>query len=306
MTIDKAVEEYLANLRRKGYSAKTINAYAFDLDKFVKYLNETIEIRTCETAVNDIDKKIVQGWIDYYLEKGNKPRTIARKIATCKSLFKHLEKEEIIKENPITNVSLPRISKKPPAALSQDEIRQILAAPDPENKNFLRDRAILLLLYSAGLRVSELISLKREQIMMDRQSIRIHGKGSKDRILPLADTTRKAINDYFLERDKILPNSHDPRSPAFVTPSNKPMTVRMVQYMVHRYGLDAGIPFHVYPHLIRHSIATHLIEEGCNVEAVRQTLGHEDLATTSIYLKASSKYLRDEHKKFNPTDNLLK
>jgi integrase/recombinase XerD len=199
---------------------------------------------------------------------------------------------------------LPRIKKKPPAALSQDEIRQLLAAPSADDPNYLRDRAMLMMLYSAGLRVSELVTLKMEQILLDRHAIRVHGKGSKDRLLPMTDACRWLLLDYFLEREKKSPKTVAPKAPAFITGKGELMSVRMIQYMVEKYGREAGISLHVYPHLIRHSIATHLIEEGCDVEAVRQTLGHESLATTSIYIKSSSKFLMNEHKKFNPSDKL--
>jgi len=225
-------------------------------------------------------------------------------MATCKSLFKYLENEYIIKDNPVSRITLPKISKKPPAALSQDEIKQLISAPQPDDTNYLRDKALLLLLYSSGLRVSEIVGLKMEQILIDRQAIRVHGKGAKDRLLPLTESCRIALIDYFLDREQKLPKTIDPRLPAFTTERGSSMTVRMIQYMVEKHGRDAGISLHVYPHLIRHSIATHLIEEGCDVEAVRQTLGHENLATTSIYIKSSSKFLRDEHKKFNPSDRL--
>jgi site-specific recombinase XerD len=225
-------------------------------------------------------------------------------MATCKSFFKFLVIESYVEINPADRVSLPKTPKKPPSALSQDEIRQLINAPVPDERDYLRNKAILLLMYSGGLRVSEIVSMKMEQILLERQAVRVRGKGAKDRILPLADSARKAIIDYFLEREKKLPNSIDPKAPAFITTKGEPITVRMIQYMVYKYGRTAAIPLHVHPHLIRHSIATHLIEEGCSVEAVRQTLGHEDLATTSIYLKASSKFLKDEHKKYNPSDKL--
>jgi site-specific recombinase XerD len=304
MTLNEAIDSFLSELRRRGYSGKTVDAYAFDLKKLVEYLFVSQNRPAEEIPIEQIDIGTIRLWADHCLTNGNTPRTLSRKMATCKSLFKYLENEDIIKINPVSRVTLPKIRKKPPAALSQDEIRQLITAPKPDDPCYHRDRALLLLLYSAGLRVSELTGLKMEQILIDRQAIRIHGKGAKDRLLPLADSCRTSIIDYFLEREKKQPKTVSPRSPAFVTENGRPMTTRMIQYMVEKYGREAGISLHVYPHLIRHSIATHLIEEGCDVEAVRQTLGHENLATTSIYIKSSSKFLRTEHKKFNPSDRL--
>ncbi len=304
MTLQEAIDSFLSDLRRRGYSARTVEAYAFDLQKLSESLSEFENSTVGSIPIEKVDVGMLRRWADNCLTKGNSARTLSRKMATCKSLFKYLEKEEIIEENPTSRVTLPKIRKKPPSALSQDEIRQLLAAPRSDDPNYLRDRAILMLLYSSGLRVSELVSLKMENILLDRQMIRVHGKGSKDRLLPMTEASRTLLLDYFLVREKESPKTTTPKSPAFITEKGTPMTVRMIQYMVEKYGIEAGISLHVHPHLIRHSIATHLIEEGCDVEAVRQTLGHESLATTSIYIKASSKYLTSEHKKFNPADKL--
>lgn len=304
MNYEESVQAFLQSLRRRGFSPRTISAYEFDLEKFGDYINTMLEKPLNSVQVETIDRNLILGWVDSCLDAGNTTRTISRKLAACKSLFRFLEGEGSVKENPVLRVSLPKIRKNPPSALSQDEIRQLLSAPYSDDPYFHRDRAILLLLYSSGLRVSELVGLKLENVLLDRQTVRIFGKGAKERILPLTDTCRKAVLDYFLEREKKFPKHQDPRSPVFLTHKGAPITVRMVQYMVAKYGLKAGIPMHIHPHLIRHSIATHLIEEGCSVEAVRHTLGHESLATTSIYVKASSKFLHEEHKKYNPSDRL--
>ncbi len=304
MNLKDAINLFLSDLKRKGYSSKTIKAYDFDLGKLSEFLCNQSESSDTSILVSSINTNDLRLWADHCLDNNNTPRTLSRKMATCKSFFRFLVIESIVDVNPADRVSLPKTPKKPPSALSQDEIRQLINAPVPDERDYLRNKAILLLMYSAGLRVSEIVSMKMEQLLLERQAVRVRGKGAKDRILPLADSSRKAVIDYFLDREKKLPSSIDPKAPAFVTSKGEPMTVRMIQYMVYKYGRSAAIPLHVHPHLIRHSIATHLIEEGCSVEAVRQTLGHEDLATTSIYLKASSKFLKDEHRKYNPSDKL--
>jgi site-specific recombinase XerD len=305
MSIKEAVQAFLADLRRRGYSPRTVAAYEFDLLKLAEYAQEMLESPIESIPIESVETALIRGWIDHCLGAGNTARTTARKLATCKSFFKFLEGEGAIQKNPISHISLPKIKKKPPLSLSQEEIRQILTAPSPESPNYLRDRAILMLLYGSGLRVSELVGLKLENILLDRQTLRVMGKGAKERVLPLTDSSRHAIIAYLEAREKRFPKTIEPRAPAFIKESGKPLSVRMIQYLVEKYGLKSGIPVHVHPHLIRHSIATHLVEEGCSVEAVRQTLGHENLATTSIYVKASSKFLKEEHKKFNPSDRLV-
>jgi integrase/recombinase XerC len=306
MVLNAAIDEFLSHLRRRGYSSRTVDAYAFDLGKLAEYAVLTLKTPPEGLETSHITKSFIRRWIDQCILNGNTPRTLARKTASSKSLFKFLLEENIISENPIEGMPLPKIKKKPPKALSQDEIRQLISAPAPDDPNFLRDRAILALLYSTGMRVSELANLRIEQISLDMQTVRVEGKGARERLLPIPDSAKKALLNYLSDRERRDSNSVFPKSPAVVTPKNKAMTVRMIQYLVQKYGRAAGIQSHVHPHLLRHSIASHLIDEGCHIEAVRQTLGHEDLATTSIYLKTSTKFLENEHKKFNPSDRLLK
>lgn len=304
MNLTDCIDSFLSYLLRMGYSQKTIDAYEFDIHKFVDFVESNLKTSAEEIRIDDINRGVIVLWSNYCLKKGISHRTFSRKIATIKSFFKYLIRENITQNNPAELINLPKIPKTAPKSLSQDEIRQLIDAPAPDKPNYLRNRAILLLLYSTGLRVSEIVSLKVQQIILDQQAILIKGKGAKERILPLTGSTYSALIEYFAWRETELPETMTGKAPAFITPKGKSLTVRMIQYMVEKYGLDAGIMTHIHPHLIRHSIATHLIEEGCNVESVRQTLGHEDLATTSIYLKTSQKYLRQEHKKFNPTDRL--
>ena len=309
MLLEHAIDIFLMDLRFRGYSERTIHAYSFDLEKFCIFLEDFAHKTPESMALDDLDIDMFRVWLDRKIKDGNSIKTIARKAATLRAFFKFLYKEGKIKENPTERLKIPRIPKKPPEALSQEEIRQLIMAVDPEDKDFLLDRAVLVLLYSTGLRVGELANLNLEHINLERQHIRVPGKGAKERILPLQDTVRKALLDYLLFRENEMPESLAPGQPALVKRSKSgisPVNVRKIQYIVEKHGKKAGILSHMHPHLLRHSIATHLIEEGANVEAVRQTLGHEDLATTSIYLKASSKYLRQEHEKYNPLDKLLK
>ena len=233
---------------------------------------------------------------------------MARRIASIKSFFKYFYQEKFIESNPTDRIRIPKVPKRAPSSLSQDEVRQFIAAPSPGDKDFLLNRAVLVLMYSVGLRVSELASLRVENINLERRIVVIPGKGAKERIVPLQDPVIDVLLSYFDEREKLYPESMAPKNNAFLKPSASglvPMNVRRIQYLVEKHGKIAGLSTHVHPHLLRHSIATHLIEEGCSVEAVRQTLGHEDLATTSIYLKTASKFLKDEHNKHNPVSNLL-
>jgi len=299
MTYSQGIKEFLASLRRSGYSSRTLSAYEFDLIKFAEFIGDF------DIPIDNLDKNIIKTWIDSCLLHGNSTRTVARKLATLKSFFNFLMDESLLTASPVEHIPLPRAKRKLPSCLSQDEIRQLISSPSPDEPEFLRNRAILTLMYSCGIRVSEVVSLKMSGVSLEHRSVRIEGKGAKERILPLTDSAFSAILEYFTYREKSSPRSIFPGSPAFLSSKGQPMTVRMIQYMVQKYGLSAGISTHVHPHLIRHSIASHLVDEGCHIEAVRQTLGHEDLATTSIYLSTASGFLAKEHEKFNPSDRLL-
>lgn len=305
ITIKRAEELFIASLRRGGYSPRTIAAYQFDLSKFIMFIEELCNNDCSNIYIQSIDRDDLRSWVDSCIAAGNTPRTVGRKVATIKSFFGHLVKEGFFEDNPALFIVIPKARKKLPSSLSQDEILQLLAAPDVESPDFFRDRAILAMMYGTGLRVSELISLKMSSIQLDSRTVRLEGKGAKDRILPLPESVHSVVLEYFSYRETESPDTVSPKDWAFITRQGKQMTVRMIQYMVQKYGRAAGISSHVHPHLIRHSIASHLVEEGCHIEAVRQTLGHEDLATTSIYLKTSSKFLRAEHDKFNPANRLI-
>ncbi len=303
MDYSELTSDFKAHLRRKGYSEKTIRAYEFDVLKLIDFIHKKPD---CNGNTTDFfQKKIIESWIDECLKAGNSNKTVSRKIASCKAFFRFLQRENVIAGNPSEGIDMPKVAKKLPASLSQDEIRQLLNAPAPSEKDYLRNRAVLILLYSTGIRVSELISLTIENLSFEKNTLLIKGKGAKERVVPLTDSCRNALLDYFIERESLLPETIFPKAFVFLSRHKKQMSVRMIQYMVAKYGKQVGIMSHIYPHLLRHSIASHLVEEGCHIEAVRQTLGHEDLATTSIYLKTSQKFISDEHKKHNPSDKLL-
>ena len=309
MILSDAQQRFFRELRIRGYSERTLSAYAFDIKKFNVYLKNDMGLDPESIEVDEVDTEMIRRFIDQRIVGGNSVRTISRKLASLKSMFRFLHNERLIQENPTERLKLPRIRKKPPAALSQDEVRQLVGAPDPEEQNFHLDRALLIVLYSCGLRVSEASKLKILHLNLERHHIRVPGKGSKERIIPIQDSVRNALLEYLLHREQAMPDTMGPDEPLFLKQTKsgpRAMNVRRIQYLVEKCGRQAGLMTHAYPHLLRHSIATHMIEQGANVEAVRQTLGHEDLATTSIYIKASSKFLMDEHKKFNPTDNLIK
>ncbi|MEW5946459.1 MAG: tyrosine-type recombinase/integrase [bacterium] len=307
MNLDECIEKFSAHLRRNNYSIKTIDAYLFDLSKFRDFviLKDTVN----DYSVNSINSSIIKDWLDFNFNKGISSRSVARKVATLSSFFKFLFFENIVSQNPCDRIRPPKVIKKIPSSLSQDEVRQLINAVPSVSKNYLRDRSILILLYSTGIRVSELTSLKIHNFSLDNRTIHVTGKGGKERIIPLTYVAYNSLLDYLSEMEKNRKSASISRVSLFTRHfllDQRSLTPRIVYYVVQKYSLLSGINIRVHPHLLRHSIATHLVENGCHIDAVQKTLGHENLSTTTIYLKTSSRFLRSEHKKHNPTDSLLK
>jgi integrase/recombinase XerC len=310
MLLVEAMDSFAKNLRRRGYSIKTIDAYLFDLKKFSVYLKNTRNIDEASIILDDIDIEAIRGWIDNNLESDISLRTVSRRLSTIKSLFHFLFSENLIDDRiKLERIQLPRIQKKPPQVLAQEEVYELFDIQDVDDPNHLMYQSLIILMYSCGLRVGEASSLRIRDLDLSKKSIRVLGKGAKERIIPLQNAANRSLLKYLEQREKTYPESLSPDDSLFykVTKSGfKPMNIRRIQYLVEKRGESAGLLKHVHPHLLRHSIATHMIERGANVESVRQTLGHENLATTSIYIKSSSKFLREEHNKFNPIDSLIK
>lgn len=302
MELPRTFESFLAHLRRRNYSRKTVDAYLFDLGKLHDYAlaSDLADFERPESfRAQDINS-----WIDEMLASGISHVTIARRISSARTFFEYLKSERIIENNPCATIKAPKIRKKQPESLSPDEIRQIAQALTEVSTNYTRDIAMFTLLYGTGIRLSEIIALRIRDFSPEQQTVRVLGKGSKERILPLPPPAYSSLLDLLSEKEK--EKDFSPRTPIFTTDDGKSLTARRIQYLLQKAGKHAGILSHVHPHLIRHSIATHLVDRGCHLEAVRKTLGHESLATTSIYLKSSSKFLRDEHARHNPSSELFK
>lgn len=310
MLLIEAVDIFVKDLRRRGYSPKTIDAYLFDLKKFSIHLENSRKVDEASIALDEIDIEAIRGWIDHNLEMGISLRTISRRLSTIKSLFRFLFSENLIDDHiKLERIKLPRAHKKPPQVLAQEEIYELFDSRDTGDPNHLMYQSLIILMYSCGLRVGETSSLRIRDIDLPKKSVRVMGKGAKERLIPLQSAAYRSLLKYLEQREKLYPDTLAPENPLFYKETKsglKPMNIRRIQYLLEKRGRSAGLLKHVHPHLLRHSIATHLIERGANVESVRQTLGHENLATTSIYIKSSSKFLREEHNKFNPIDSLIK
>ena len=278
----------------RNYSNNTISSYLSDLKSFDSFLEKN------RINFKELNNKHTKLFFRNLSKKKFSPRTIKRKFSSLSSYFSFLLDRRIIKNNPLNGVFTPKIPKILPEILTIEEINNIfLAAESSKNKILsLRDRCILEMLYSSGLRVSEVCELRINNIQFDLDLIRFFGKGSKERIIPLTYYARKWLKKYLSESRKIL-SSRSKRSSNYVFLSNNGLSLtRMVIWLsVKKYVNSAGVLKKISPHTFRHSFATHLIDGGANLIEVQALLGHADISTTEIYTHLSREFVESEYMK---------
>ncbi|GAV25632.1 site-specific tyrosine recombinase XerD [Carboxydothermus islandicus] len=276
-------------LLEKGFSLNTLLSYRRDLEKFVSFL-EKRNISIIDATSNDI-KLYLQD-----LARDLKPASVARNLAAIRSFYKYLLREKIVGENPALDVDGPKLGLKLPEILSYEEIDLLLKAPDLSTWEGVRDRAMLELLYATGLRVSELINLELPNLYLDERYVKILGKGAKMRIVPFGEVAAHYLNQYLALRAKRKSNSLK----LFITRKGSGFTRQGFWKMLKRYGQKAGIAKNLTPHLIRHSFATHLLENGADLRIVQELLGHSFIETTQIYTHLTTRKLREVFRKAHP------
>lgn len=285
----------------KSLSDNSVNSYVFDLKLFFSFLENKTDIK----YVKNISEKNLIDFITFISHKKTKRETlyseksIYRMISVMKSFFKFLLIEDIINDNPAENLDSPKTSKLLPAVLTIDEVNNMLESVDLKIKFGLRDRAILETMYASGLRVSEVISLEINNIFFQDGFLRIFGKGSKERIVPIGKSALFFIEKYCNEERNII-KKNDSYNFVFLNFRGKKMTRMAVWNIVKKYGVLAGIKKDIHPHTLRHTFATHLLEGGADIRIIQEMLGHSDISTTQIYTHIDKEYLFEVHKTFHP------
>jgi|YNPNPStandDraft_1061719.scaffolds.fasta_scaffold09668_5 tyrosine recombinase XerC len=291
------VEKFILYLRERNFSLETIRAYKSDLNEFINFLKTEFP----DKQIDDINRFILRSYF-HYLEKGKTYQvhrsTIARKIYTLRSFFKFLIRLEIIKVNPLEYLSTPKIDKRLPVFLTEDEMAKLLDFNKQNYKFGIRDQAILELLYSSGLRVSELVSINIDDIDFFGEMVRVIGKGNKERLVPIGETALKYLHQYLKFRNKIVNDNSE--KALFVNHRNKRINVRSIRNIVNKWIRLASIQKHISPHKIRHSFATHLLNAGCDLRSVQEMLGHKNLGTTQIYTHVNIDKLKQVYHKAHP------
>ena len=278
----------------KGLSKNTIEAYGHNLNRFLAHLQKK-GIQKLE----DVDKLDVKAFLLSLKKLGLSPKSVVRNLVALRTFFKFLAEEGILEANPAEEIESPTVAKTLPDILSLKEVEQLLEQPDPNTLLGLRDRAMLELLYAAGMRVSELTRLPLNQINLEGGYVLLFGKGSKERVVPLGREAIQRITQYLkTARGKLAKGRERPF--LFINRSGRQMSRQRFWKSLKAYGLKAGIRKRITPHLLRHSFASHLLERGADLRSVQMMLGHVDISTTQIYTNVTGERLKKVHQRFHP------
>lgn len=295
--MDKYLKDYIIFLRiEKNLSKNTIEAYERDLSRFIHYLDTYHRIKDLRIVKQKHIRMYIRTLNDVHLAN----TSINRVFSSIRSLYSYLAGEDIVKENPILLLETPKYSRKLPQVLTPQEIETILSAVDTTDNLGKRDLAILEILYSGGLRVSELCDLKLTDLLLDAEMIRVTGKGDKQRLVPLGPRAINCLNEYYKMVRPSLARKNQNNGKIFLSRNGKPLTRMMVWIIIKKYVALANIKKDVSPHTFRHSFATHLLEGGADLRAVQEMLGHADISTTQIYTHLDKEYLKEVHRTFHP------
>jgi integrase/recombinase XerD len=280
----------------KSLSQNTIEAYSNDLEKLTQFL----QYKELKYGPDQLNLKILQDYIKWIAGMGMSDRSQARIISGIKSFYKYCLQEEITKSDPTELLSSPKLKKSLPDTLSFEEIEKIIGAIDLSKIEGVRNKALLETLYSCGLRVSELIGLKRSNLYLDIGFIRVVGKGDKERLIPIGSEAIKHIEIYLHEIRVHLPQQKGCEDILFLNRRGGKLSRVMVFYVIKDLVTMANIQKTISPHTFRHSFATHLVEGGADLRAVQEMLGHESITTTEIYTHLDRNFLRDTLNRYHP------
>ena len=290
---EKAVAQFLRTLRERNASAHTIKAYTGDLREFCLYIGP----REWST----IDHLAIRGFLSHLYEKGLGKTSVARSLAAVRSLYRWLAQEGVVEQNPASLVSTPKLPKKLPRVPTIEEMNTVLDGEMPEVASFPeRDHLMLELLYGCGIRNSELISINLEDISLSAEAILIRGKGKKERYVPFGDSVKSALALYLPKRHQVLIGKKGHLSALLVNQRGGRLTTRSVGRIIKKIAVAKGLSPDVHPHTLRHAFGTHLLEEGADLRAIQEMLGHERLSTTQRYTQLSMKHVLQVYDQTHP------
>ena len=283
-TLEKATDQFLRVLRERNASAHTVKAYAGDLENFGSYVGSR------EWA--NIDHVTIRGFLSHLYERGLSKPSVARSLAAVRSLYRWLAQEGVVEQNPAKLVATPRLPKRLPRVPTIEEMNTVLDGAMPEVAAFPeRDRLMLELLYGCGIRNSELVGINLDDIRASAEAILIRGKGKKERYVPFGGSAASALRAYLPERQRLLSATKKATYALLINRRGGRLTVRSVGRIVKGIAVAKGLSPDVHPHTLRHAFGTHMLEEGADLRAIQEMLGHERLSTTQRYTQLSMKHV---------------
>lgn len=289
--LTEAIDRFFEHLKVvKNASPHTLRNYEIDIRAFREYIAEE------KVSLHAIDRKTLRGFLAKLSTLKQNKRTIARRLSSLRSFFKYAHSQGIITANPAEEIESPKLDKKIPVSLAYDQVEHLFAQPDTSTYFGFRDRTMMELFYSSGLRVSELIGLNKQDFDQGSKTLKIRGKGRKERIVPITHNAARWMMQYLehSERDE------EDADAVFLNKHGTRLTVRSVDRNFERYLTESGLAGNVTPHTIRHTIATHWLENGMDLKTIQVLLGHSSLATTTIYTKVSPKLKKKVYDSAHP------
>ena len=279
----------------KRYSAHTLISYQTDLEEFFLFSKEQFSV----SSVQGVNYNMVRSWLALLKEQGISTRTINRKISSLRSFFKFQMREGVIDQSPMTQVVTPKNGKRLPVFVKKEDMKELIAmlTSSTEDWDSMNARTLITIFYSTGMRLAELLNLKDAHIDLPRKTVKVLGKGNKERMIPLIPAAIDVIRTYQSQKKKVFERTDDR---FLVTPKGRKLYPRYAYNLVNKYLSQVKTLDKKSPHVLRHSFATHLVNQGADLNAVKELLGHSSLAATQVYTHNSIEKLREVHKKAHP------
>lgn len=297
MTIDKSITLFVEYMRiEKNYSANTLKHYQLDLAEFNQFIQQEAIIDLKSVTYSD-----ARLFLTVLTKRMLSRKSLSRKISCLRSFYKFLVREKIVEENPFVLLSLPKKEQRLPRFLYENEMDSIFAAIDPNEQLGKRDLALLELLYSTGIRVSECTAIKMDELNFSLGVVLVHGKGKKDRYVPFGEYAKAALEQYINEtRVELMSKLKQSHQILFINGQGKPLTDRGIRYILDKIIHKASATSSLYPHMLRHTFATHLLNNGADLRSVQELLGHAQISSTQIYTHVTKDKLKSVYQNAHP------